>query len=215
MSAQLDLRGWTGLRGCVTVPFVLAAVVLLSGCQVGLIPVPNPTPAPCHADCPPPARQETGSHTIQAQDFSVLYFDPWTIDSNDNSQITLTASTQYGNVYAVVASQSVPNGTTAQQLLASTIQSDLDPSQYAGVQDAGPILGAEIGYVSGAGERYAATVSQQNAPDVPVYLEFMAAVRGTTGLVFESFTPLDPNSPSTNFVPNDDYDQMVNGVAWK
>jgi hypothetical protein len=208
-------RNGTLLRRGPAIGLALTAVVLLSGCQVALIPVPNPTPAPCHADCPPPARHETGSHTIEAQAFSVLYFDPWTIDSNDNSQVTLTASTQYGNVYAVVASQSVPDGTTAQQLLSSTIQSDLDPSQYAGVQDGGPILGAEIGYVSGAGERYAATVSQQNAPDVPVYLEFMAAVRGTTGLIFESFTPLDPNSPSANMVPNDDYDQMVNGVAWK
>ena len=205
----------TLMRRGPTAPLALAALMLLSGCQTGLIPVPNATPTPCHAGCPPPAVHEAGSHSIAAQRFSLHYFDPWSVDSNDNSQVTLTASTQYGNVFVIVASQDVPNGTTAQQLLASTVQSDLDPSQFAGAQEAGPILGAEIGYVPGAGERYTATVSQQNAPDVPVFLEFMAAVRGTTGLIFESFTPLDPNSPNTNFVPNDDFDEMVNGVAWK
>jgi hypothetical protein len=168
------------------------------------------------ANCPPPARSATTAHVYRAQRFSVQYFDPWQISSNDASSVQLAAATSYGDLTVEIDSASVRTGTSGQALLARAQQS-LDTSQLAGLQDQGPIYGACIGYVSGAGETFTATADQPNAPSVPVYLQLMASVQGTTGIVFVATSTLDPNAPdpsSPRQVPNGEYDRIVNSVSW-
>jgi hypothetical protein len=152
---------------------------------------------------------------MSLQGFNVTYFDPWSVDSHDSNSVTLVAQSQLGQISVLFASVQAPAGETSQQLLSKAINSQLNSGQFTGTQDEGPINGAEIGYVAGSGEAYAASVTQANAPDQLVYLDFMASVRGSTGLVFIALSPLDPNSPDPSVVPNQDYDQMVNSVEWQ
>lgn len=205
----LHLR-WRALRLILSVA-VLALALLACG---GPIPLAQSTPTPCPANCPPPARLSSTPHTVTLRGFQFTYFDPWTVNSSDNHSATLVAQTQLGQVSVLLESVSVTSGETSQRLLAKVVQNELNSGQYTGAQAGGPINGAEIGYVAGSGENYAATISQGNAPDQPVYLEFMASVRGSTGIVFVALSPLDPNSPDPSIVPNQEYDHLVNSVAW-
>lgn len=191
---------------------VMALALLACG---GPIPVAENTPTPCPANCPPPARISSTPHIKNLRQFSFTYFDPWSLSTSDDHSATLVAQSQLGQVSALLESVSVSPGETSQQLLSKVINNTLNAGQYTGTQDVGPINGAEIGYVAGSGENYAATVSQGNAPDQPVYLEFMASVRGSTGLIFIALSPLDPNSPDPSIVPNQEYDHVVNSVVWR
>jgi hypothetical protein len=166
--------------------------------------------------CPPPSRSAVAAHAFTARRFSFQYFDPWQVGSSDANGAEVDAATDYGDLIVQLTSATVASGTSAQALLTSAVNR-LDTSQFAGLQDQGPIYGAAIGYVAGAGETYTATTDQPNAPSVPVYLEIMASVRGTTGIVFLASSTLDPNGPDpTNprQVPNGAYDRMVNSVVW-
>lgn len=208
MSATLR---WPRLRLALAVA-VLALALLACG---GPIPVAENTPTPCPANCPPPARLSSTPHVVSLRGFQFTYFSPWTVDSSNDHSTTLIAQTQLGQVSVLLESVNVARGTSSQRLLSNAIQSTLNGGQYTGTQDVGPINGAEIGYVAGSGEDYTATVSQGNSPDQPVYLEFMASVRGTTGIVFIALSPLDPNSPDPSIVPNQEFDHLVNSVEWK
>jgi hypothetical protein len=143
-----------------------------------------------------------------------VYFDPWSIDSSSGRDVVLVAQTNLGQVSVEVASRTVSTGTTAAQLVNTAAQQLLDPNNYAGVQDAGPILGAEIGYVPGAGEAYSATTTDPNAPSTPVYLEVLASVRGGIGIIFAALSPLDPSTADPSGAPDQAYDQLVNSVEW-
>jgi hypothetical protein len=193
---------------------LVAAVALPMLACGGPIPVAQDTPTPCSANCPPPGRLTSDGHTVSLESFSFTYFDPWSLGSSDNHSATLVAQSQLGQVSALLESVSISPGETSQQLVQRAINDNLNSGQFTGAQDQGPINGAEIGYVAGSGEAYAATVSQANAPDQPVYLDFMASVRGSTGIVFIALSPLDPNSPDPSIVPNQDYDHLVNSVQW-
>lgn len=193
----------------------LVAALLLAGCNVPGLPAPSPTPTPCAANCPPPQFGAGTAHTVSAHYFTLTYYTPWSVNSSDASGVTLAAGTQLGDVEVVVMGSHVPAGTTAQQLLNQTVQSQLDPNQFAGLQDNGPILGAEIGYVFGAGETFSGYATPANAPATPVYIEVMASVHGTTGLTLTTFSPVDPNSRDpSSLVPNAEYDRIVNSVIW-
>jgi hypothetical protein len=146
--------------------------------------------------------------------FSLLYFDPWVVQKSDQAGATLLASTQFGAITAIITSADVPSGTSGLALLAQTEQQVLDPSLYTNIHDIGVIRGAEIGYVDGAGESYEAESLQPNAPDIPIYFQLMASVRGTVGLTFVAISPLNPNSPDAGFVPNAEYDHIVNSIQW-
>ena len=204
-------RRWPTLSLILTVAALAAALLACSE----PIPVAQDTPTPCPANCPPPGRLNTANHQMSLQGFSVTYFDPWSVDSHDSNSVTLVAQSQLGQISVLFASVQAPAGETSQQLLSKAINSQLNSGQFTGTQDEGPINGAEIGYVAGSGEAYAASVTQANAPDQLVYLDFMASVRDSTGLVFIALSPLDPNSPDPSVVPNQDYDQMVNSVEWQ
>ncbi len=193
---------------------LIAAVALPMLACGGPIPVAEDTPTPCVANCPPPGRLTSNGHNVSLKGFSFTYFDPWSLDSSDRSSATLVAQSQLGQVSALLESVTVSPGETSQQLVQRAINDNLNSGQFNGVQDQGPINGAEIGYVAGSGESYAAVVSQANAPDQPVYLDFMASVRGSTGIVFVALSPLDPKSPDPSIVPNQDYDHLVNSVEW-
>lgn len=192
------------------------AVVVLAGvaCASGPIPASGPTPTPCPRNCPPPALSESGGHSASFSNFTLTYFDPWTVQDSTSNSITLGAQSDFGDITVTFQSVRVANGTTSASLLASFVRQNLSPDEFAGVQDQGSIPGAEIGYVPGSGEAYSAVTTQANAPNIPVYLEFMASVRGTTGIVFAAVSPLDPNSPSTSGVPNAEFDHLVNSVVW-
>jgi hypothetical protein len=151
---------------------------------------------------------------VKTQDFSLLYFDPWSVQKSTSESVTLAASTSFGAITVTVDSVDVPVGTTGLGLLTQTEQNALDPSLYANVEDNGIIRGAEIGYVDGAGESFVAESLQPNAPDLPVYLQIMASARGTVGLTFVAISPLNPNSPDGTMVPNEEYDQIVNSIQW-
>jgi hypothetical protein len=190
---------------------LLVALMILTACDfeaVGIIPTP------CPGNCPPPERSNANPKTYMATHFRLTYFDPWTIASSDAQHVILVAQTDLGQISAEVASTTITPGTTAQQLLTRKTQQVLDPNQYANVQDAGPILGAEIGYIAGAGEAYQADVTDPNAPASSVYFEVMASVRGNTGLTFVALSPLDPSSQDTSVVPDQSYDLLVNSVEW-
>jgi hypothetical protein len=209
-------RGVRGTQLAVT----LLAGLLIVACSVQLGNGPGAGVGCASANCPPPARSGTRQeHACSAQGFSFVYFDPWTADSctSSSNNVTVSAQTNYGDLTVQFASTSVAPGTSAQALLSKTVN-NLDTSQLSGMQDAGPIYGAAIGYISGAGNTYTATYDQPNAPSVPVFLEIMASVHGTRGIVFLSASTLDPNGPDPTDplqVPNGDYDQMVNSITWQ
>lgn len=197
-------------------PLLLVLVALsLGACSAAAgIPVPDATPTPCPGNCPPPVRAASAGHSVQTSRFTLTYYDPWSIADQSASSVTLAAATQLGDVTATVASTAVRPGTTARQLLSKTANQTLSSSQIDGAQDTGSILGAEIGYIAGDGETFQAYSSQANAPSIPVYIEIMVSVRGTTGLTFVAVSPLDPNSPATSVVPDAEYDHIVNSVVW-
>jgi hypothetical protein len=196
-------------------PLWLAAVaVALGACGLGAIPIPNATPTPCAGTCPPPMGPAGTPHTVHTSYFTFTYYDPWTVQSSDASGTQLVASTQFGDVTVVLQGARVASGTTPEQLLTRSSQQVLDPNQFSGIQDSGPIRGAEIGYVAGAGESYEAYSVQSNAPDIPVFIEIMASVNGAAGVTFVAVSPLDPNSPDPSIVPNQEYDHIVNSVQW-
>jgi hypothetical protein len=193
---------------------VLALLLGSWACAAGPLPGVNATPTPCTARCPAPKRNASKPHTIALAHLQLVYFDPWSIDSSSSSDVVLVAQTDLGQVSAEVASQTVSAGTTAAQLVNSTAQQLLDPNDYAGVQDNGPILGAEIGYVPGAGEAYSATTADPNAPSTPVYLEVLASVHGTVAIIFAALSPLNPSTADPSGAPDQAYDQLVNSVEW-
>jgi hypothetical protein len=196
---------------------LVAAACALPMLACGVTLAPGGSGACTRTRCPPPAISTAAAHVFTAQGFSFEYFSPWQVSSQDGHTAVVSAATNYGDLTAEFTSTSVTAGTSPLKLL-STATANLDTSQFSGMQDQGPIYGAEIGYVSGAGESYTATEVQPNAPSVPVYLELMASVRGTTGLVFISASTLNPTGPDPTDprqVPNADYDRMVNSVAWK
>jgi hypothetical protein len=194
---------------------LLVVGICLGACDISAaLPVPAATPTACTADCPPPVRAGGQSHAVKTLHFSLLYFDPWSIQKSAGESVTLAASTSFGNITVMVNSVDVPVGTTGLGLLAQTEQAVLDPSLYTSIEDNGIIRGAEIGYVDGAGESFVAESLQPNAPDLPVYLEIMTSTRGTVGLTFVAISPLNPNSPNGDTVSNAEYDQIVNSIQW-
>lgn len=194
---------------------LLCALVCLSACDItAALPIPPPTPTPCSHNCPPPVRAGGQAHTVQTQHFSLVYFDPWSVQSSSESSVTLVASTTFGDVTVQVTATAVVLGTTSADLLSQIEPQTLDPNQYTNITDNGVIRGAEIGYVDGSGESFEAAYLQPNAPDLPVYLQLMASVHGAIGLTFVAISPLDPNSSDTNIVPNAEYDHIVNSIQW-
>ncbi|HEY7833626.1 MAG TPA: hypothetical protein VIG30_08665 [Ktedonobacterales bacterium] len=168
-------------------------------------------------NCPPPARSAQVAHTYSAHGFTFQYFDPWQISSQDATGAVVAAATNYGDLSVQFESTTVAAGTSPQALLASAVQG-IDTSQIPDLAQQGPIYGAAIGYIAGAGAGYTGTAYPPNAPSVPVFLEIMASVRGTTGVVFLATSSLDPNGPNPTDprqVPNGEYDRMVNSVVWK
>ena len=196
---------------------IVPVLVLLLGswaCAAGPLTGAGATPTPCSARCPAPKRNASKPRTISLAYAQLVYFDPWSVDSSSSHSVVLVSQTDLGQVSVEVASQSVSAGTTAAQLVNTTAQQLLDPNDFAGVQDAGPILGAEIGYVPGAGEAYSATTADPNAPSTPVYLEVLASVRGNVALIFAALSPLDPSTADPSGAPDQAYDQLVNSVEW-
>jgi hypothetical protein len=196
---------------------IAALVALLLGalaCAIGPLPDQGGAPPACTANCPPPERSAATPHTASIAHANLLYFDPWSVDSSSSQAVVLVAQSPQGQISVELASTTVTPGTTAGQLVSRAAQQLLDPNDYSGVQDAGPILGAEIGYVPGAGEAYSADTTDPNAPSTPVYLEVMASVRGKVALVFAALSPLDPATADPSGAPDQAYDQLVNSVEW-
>lgn len=199
--------------------FALAAAGVLLACAGGntvIIPVPPSPPPACKANCPPPFRPQQGAHVVQTQHFSFWYFDPYQLDSKDDQSATVLAGGPFGTIAVQFFAYTVANGTTPAQLLARFERDNLDASKFSGLQDTGPIRGAEIGYIPGAGDTFAAVVDLPNAPNTPLFMQVMASTRGTTGIVFAALSPLDPQTPDPNRQTDvSSYDQMVNSVVWQ
>lgn len=185
----------------------------------GTLPTPPGTPTPCSFNCAPPVGSAAGLKPVDTDRFSFYYTDPpWKLESSDKSTATLTRNTNYGQVTAQFFSGDVGAGTTADGLLAAWTQRNIDPNKFAALQDTGPILGAEIGYTSGAGHTYAAVADLPNAPNTPLYIQVMSAVKGTSGIIFVVVSPLDPANPdpsSPRQVRNGSYDRLVNTLVWR
>lgn len=203
-------------RGAVLIA-ALATLAALLGCGGGgLIAQPPSAPPACTSNCPPPLRTDQGGHLVQTDHFDVWYFDPYSLDSSDSTSATMVADDNYGTITVQFFSNSVANGLTARQLLDSFEQQNLDPNKFTGLQNTGAIRGAEIGYVAGAGDTFGATVDDPSAPNTPVFIEIMAATRGTTGIVFAAISPLDPQAPDPSQQTDaQGYDQMVNSLLWR
>jgi hypothetical protein len=193
---------------------MLALVVGFLACAADPLPGAGAEPTPCAATCPPPQRATATPHTLSLAHCRLTYFDPWTVNSSSGSSVVLVAQTDLGQVSVQLNSMTVTPGTTAGQLVNRAAQQLLDPNAYSGEQDAGPILGAEIGYISGAGEAYNASSTDPNAPSTPVYLEVMASVQGNVALTFAALSPLDPLTADPSGAPAGAYDQLVNSVEW-
>lgn len=196
---------------------VSLAAVLVSLLACGITTISPNTGNGCeNINCPPPARSDQTAHTYSAQGFSFQYYDPWQLSQQDDHGAVVSAATDFGDLSVQLASVTVPAGTSPQALLNSVVQ-NLDTSQISGLNQEGPIYGAAIGYVAGAGAEYTGVASIPNAPSVPVFLQIMASTRGTTGIVFLSTSSLDPSGPNPTDprqVPNGEYDRMVNSVVW-
>ena len=197
------------------IPVSLLAVLMgMLACAVGPLPSAGVTPTPCASTCPPPQRDASTSHVVSLADVRVTYFDPWSVSSSSSTNVVLVAQTNLGQVSAEISTQTVTAGTTAGQLVSRAARQLLDPNDYSGVADDGPILGAEVGYVPGAGEDYSATTTDPNAPSTPVYLEVMASVRGNVAVIFAALSPLDPSTANPSGAPDQAYDALVNSVRW-
>lgn len=194
--------------------FALAGALLACDATV---PVAEDTPTPCAANCPPPGSIATAAHVVKLQGAQFTYFDPWTLDTanSNKTSATLVAQSQLGQISVLIATVQVQAGVTSERLLSQLVQNNINDGQFSDAQDQGPIQGAEIGYVPGSGEEYSAVISQGNGPAQPVFLDFMAAVNGSTAVIFAAISPLDPNSPDPSVVPDQDYDHMTNSVVWQ
>jgi hypothetical protein len=202
-------------RGHLSVLAALVALVVGAlACSVGPLPDAGGAPPACTANCPPPQRSAATPHTATIAHATLIYFNPWSVDSSSSGDVVLVAQSQLGQISVELASSTVSPGITAGQLVSRAAKQLLDPNDYSGVQDAGPILGAEIGYVPGAGEAYTADTTDPNAPSTPVYLQVMASVRGNVGLMFAALSPLDPGTADPTGAPDQVYDELVNSVEW-
>jgi hypothetical protein len=195
----------------------VALVAMACGAE-GALPPQQPAATPCTSNCPPLVGYNSPMKLLATDRFSFYYSTPpWTVDSQDSASATLLHDSDYGQISAQFFAVTVRSGTSADALLSSWTRQNLDSSQFAGLQDEGPVNGAEIGYVHGAGEQYAAVVNQPNAPNVPIYIQIMASTQGTSGIVFAAVSPLDPIKPDpTNprQVRSNAYDQLVNSLSW-
>ncbi len=205
------------------------AVVLLSAQScvqdpgAGPIPQPPGSPTPCSGPCPPsapPVGPVAGANLITKTRYRFYYFNPpWQPDTSNSSgdTETLVRDTDYGQVSAQFFGVSVADGTTAAQLLSSWTQQNLDPNKFTAFQESGAIPGAEIGYNAGAGDTYEAVADLTNAPNTPLFIEVLASVKGTTGIIFAVVSPLDPGNPDPNSplqVRSGSYDRLINTLVW-
>ena len=195
----------------------VALVAMACGAE-GALPPQQPAATPCVANCPPLVGYSSPMKLLSTDHFSFYYSSPpWSVDSQDSASATLLHDSDYGTISAQFFAVSVRSGTTASALLSSWTRQNLDSSQFAGLQDEGPVNGAEIGYVRGAGEQYSAIANQPNAPNVPIYIQIMASTQGTDGIVFAAVSPLNPLKPdptSPRQVRSNAYDQLVNSLTW-
>ena len=195
----------------------VALVIMACGAQAAL-PPQQPGSTPCVSNCPPLVGYNSPMKLLTTNHFSFYYSTPpWSVDSQDSNSVTLVRDSDYGQISAQFFAVTVRSGQSAQELLSSWTRANLDPSQFAGFRDEGPVNGAEIGYVRGAGEQYAAIVNQPNAPNYPIYIQILASTQGTSGIVFAAVSPLDPLKPDpTNprQVRSNAYDQLVNSLTW-
>jgi hypothetical protein len=202
---------------CIAV--IVFGIVTLGACSEGgnIGPqAPVPTPTPCGLRCAPPVRLPANAQVIQSQQFNLTYTNDWSVEHQDTTSVVLQQSVSAGVFEAEVGSTSVPTGTSASQLL-TKVEQQFDMSNISGATDDGPIYGAEIGYVAGAGDVIQGTLDQANAPSEPVYLEFMASTRGGTGIFFIAASTINPNAQNPDRVLeaiNGEFDQLTNGVAW-
>jgi hypothetical protein len=203
-------------------PFVvglLAVALVAMACGAeGALPPQQPAATPCVSNCPPLVGYNAPLKLLSTDSFSFYYSSPpWTVDSQDSASATLLHDSDYGQISAQFFAVNVRSGASADALLSSWIRANLNSSQFAGLQDEGPVNGAEIGYVRGAGEQYSALANQPNAPNFPIYIQVMASVKGTSGIIFAAVSPLDPLKPDpTNprQVRSNAYDQLVNSLTW-
>lgn len=202
---------------------LLAMAMPLAACKDTTVvkpPIPSapPTATPCAASCGPVFGSPAGAQVIQTSTFSLAYYNPpWQLKSHDDQSMVLSYSTDYGEVLVSLMSTTVTDGTTADALLATWVKQNIDPAKYQGINDYGIIHGAEIGYVPGAGKALKATLALPNAPSAPVFVQVMAATRGTTGLIFVAVSPLDPHTPDPgdkHQVRGGRYDLITNSVRW-
>lgn len=203
-------------------PLLLSLIVTLAAfgaCgSIGTIPAPPGQSTPCPSSCPPPVGYGENPTLLNADHFSLYYNQPWSVDSQDGKSATLLRDTDYGTVSAQFFSTTVQSGTTGQQLLSSFVSRNIDPNKFAGLRDHGPINGAEIGYVAGAGENFSAVVSQPNVPNFPIFMQALASTQGTTGIIFVVISPLDTRNPDPSNprqVHSTAYDQLINTLVWK
>ena len=133
------ITGSSRWRLVLVAPLLLLALAACS-LDVGL-PTAESTPTPCSGNCPPPQLANGQAHTVSTDHFTLVYFDPWTAQKTSSS-VTLEAGTDFGDVTVLIRSVGVSNGTTAEQLLTTTANDQLDPNQFSGLEDDGPILGA-------------------------------------------------------------------------
>jgi hypothetical protein len=199
---------------------LLAVTLVAMACGVeGALPPQQPASTPCVANCPPLVGYSSPMKLLATDHFSFYYSSPpWTVDSQDSTSATLLHDSDFGQISAQFFAVTVRSGASGQDLLSSWTRANLDSSQFAGLRDDGPVNGAEIGYVRGAGELYTAVANQPNAPNVPIYIQILASTQGTSGIVFAAVSPLNPLKPdptSPRQVRSNAYDQLVNTLTWR
>jgi hypothetical protein len=129
--------------------------------------------------------------------------------------VTLAQDSPFGQVSAQMFGTRTAANVSAAALLSRWTQQHLDTSQFTSLQDTGPVTGAEIGYVPGAGETYQAVADLPSAPDTPLFIQLLSAVNGTTGVVFAVVSPLDPSNPDPSTANSGAFDTLVNTLVWK
>lgn len=209
--------------GAITVLAGLLAVLTFAACDPSTvtqpIPAPPPTATPCGVGCAPQFNSPAGAKLVATDHFTFWYYDPpWTLAAHDTATAMLTRTSPYGAITVKLQCSQVTSGTQAADLLSGWVKSNLDPTKYQGLRDAGPIHGAEVGYVAGAGEAYSAHLALPNAPAAPVYLEVEAATHDTAGIVVVVLSPLNPSTPNagdSSQVHRGAYDRLVNSLKWR
>ena len=190
----------------------LIAILVVVGLVVGGIAVSQiarGTHAECTVNCPPKfvsPLPEQASFTSTAYKFQVNYSSRWTV--RDRSATGITLGTRVGRVQVTGI-----KGSSPEQAIQATI-TGLPSSEWQGVTLVGPLRGAHLGEVNGAGAIYAANLLGTSQTATKVRIAVIAATKGGVTVVVLASDPADTKGSPNGFPEGQEVDYMCTEFVW-